>query len=191
MFKHTDKSLAYFGVKSCAGCLDIRGDRPSAANVLTLHTAKTGVQTLYHEYTLSTKFLVNHFCSESKREHCCGGSSLCSCTSMRCFRKRSGSKVGAGGFRLPEAQARQMPIFVLCGSYFRILRARISLSGRFAMLEVRLTEIVGTDRTSLQRFAALNAGAATAQSIFLKWDIQNADDSAVLAAIEIPCHKAG
>ena len=60
-----------------------------------------------------------------------------------------------------------------------------------AMLEVRLTEIVGTDRTSLQRFAALNAGAATAQSIFLKWDIQNADDSAVLAAIEIPCHKAG
>lgn len=66
-----------------------------------------------------------------------------------------------------------------------------SLSGRFAMLEVRLTEIVGTDRTSLQRFAALNAGAATAQSIFLKWDIQNADDSAVLAAIEIPCHKAG
>ena len=66
-----------------------------------------------------------------------------------------------------------------------------SLSGRFAMLEVRLTEIVGTDRTSLQRFAAPNAGAATAQSIFLKWDIQNADDSAVLAAIEIPCHKAG
>ena len=76
LFKHTDKSLAYFGVKSCAGCLDIRGDRPSAANVLTLHTAKTGVQTLYHEYTLSTKFLVNHFCSESKRENCCGGSSF-------------------------------------------------------------------------------------------------------------------
>ena len=127
LFKHTDKSLAYFGVKSCAGCLDIRGDRPSAANVLTLHTAKTGVQTLYHEYTLSTKFLVNHFCSESKRENCCGGSSLCSCTSMRCFRKRSGSKVGAGGFCLPEAQARHMPMFVLYSSYFRILSARITL----------------------------------------------------------------
>lgn len=27
LFKHTDKSLAYFGVKSCAGCLDIRGEK--------------------------------------------------------------------------------------------------------------------------------------------------------------------